>query len=271
MSAAGPATGTSEHTHLTLPGVDWLALDVDGHDGTLTLGSTTVGVSVTPANGGPATVDVDPSEVTLATLSEAAHSAGGVDPLAALPASLAGFLGATNIAHVHVAADLEKRALAELAVEVDSDAPWVLVPDRLEVDDLHLSFAFTRENGEAHLEVKGGAKVLGSDVDLGVSGPKEGAWTVALSAADVPLFSLASLDQVAGTQLAGVVPEGLGDLGGVAVDKLELTLGGEGGGLGALAFDVHPTQPWNLVPGHLAGHEVKVALEIEHPADGAER
>jgi hypothetical protein len=207
----------------------------------------------------------------MAAIGDAARQAGGSDPLAALPASLAAFVGGLSVVHLHVEADPADRSLRAFRLEVRADAPWPLVEGRLEIEDLSLSFDYTREQDAAALEVKGGATVLDCPVHLDVRGPEDGAWVLALSAGDVPLFDLSRLDRVADTHLAASVPSQLGDLGGIAIDTLELTLGGEDSSVAAIEIDVRPTAPWVLVQDRLTIHDVNVALHVGSPGDAAGR
>jgi hypothetical protein len=270
MSAT--VVAASDPARLTLPGVPWLAVAIDGDGGTITIGSAEVPVHVeAPHDGVGASIDVDPEQLTLAAVGDAARQAGASDPLEALPQTLASFLGGLAVAHLHVEVAPEDRSLRAFTLEVHATAPWPVIEGRLEMRDLSLSFAYTRDNEAATLEVKGGATVLDCPVQLGVRGPEDGAWVLSLSAGDVPLFDLSRLDQVAGTQLAATVPSQLGDLGGIAVDKLEVTVGGEPAGVSAIDIDVRPTAPWVLVPDRLTIHDVEVALHVASPGDAAER
>ena len=103
-------TQARPNQHYTLPGVPWLAVDlntdtVNGADGTLTIGTFTIPVQLTPATeNAPARIDVDPGT---------AHPVrdlrrGGVgrgDRPARRPAQLAGARSSAAIAVAHVGLD----------------------------------------------------------------------------------------------------------------------------------------------------------------------
>ncbi|MFP5345914.1 MAG: hypothetical protein ACLGIA_02635, partial [Actinomycetes bacterium] len=71
------ATAAPTDTSYTLPGVSWLSLQVQGNEGILTVAGTSVTVQVTPAaDGAPTHIEADLSQVTLASISQAAVAAG---------------------------------------------------------------------------------------------------------------------------------------------------------------------------------------------------
>ncbi|MFC6704580.1 hypothetical protein [Flexivirga alba] len=109
-------------TVYTLPGISWLSLQVQGTTGTLTVGATSVAVQVTPpADGSPARVQADLSQVTVGALVAAA---GSGDPLASLPGVLADAVSSAAIASVGVSVDLAGHRLVGCDLTVDAIPSW---------------------------------------------------------------------------------------------------------------------------------------------------
>lgn len=215
---ATPVVGTSlaptseAATAYSLPGVSWLSLAVQGTDGVLTVGPTSIGVHVTPpAQGAPARVDVDLSQVTLAALSAAAVADGSADPLGALPGALAAVLSEVAISRVSVGVDLDAHRLTDIALTVAAGSPWQLVPDHLELDGLEVTLTVTRAATSTTIEVSGRATFAGAAVVLNIahdSAAQGGAaWTVHAGLAPDATLSASAVAAAYGVGLPANLPE----------------------------------------------------------------
>src|SRR4051812_49509645 len=95
-----PVMSPAATAPLTRPSVAWSAVTPHDHSATVTVGSVSTEVELTPpADGSPAVIEVAPEAVTIAELAVA----GGTDPLAALPPSLGAIVGGVAISHVRIA------------------------------------------------------------------------------------------------------------------------------------------------------------------------
>ncbi len=127
---------TTTTSTYTLPGVPWLAVDINGSDGTLTVGAVQIPVQIVPpADGSPARIEAEPGQVTLSAIAAAAVAAGGTDPLAALPSALAGFLGGIAISRVAVTVDLSTHSITAADLTVAAEQPWPVVPGHVDVTE----------------------------------------------------------------------------------------------------------------------------------------
>src|SRR6478752_3508143 len=266
--------------HYAMPGVPWLAVDLnpgvaEGTDGTLTVGPITVPVQLTPpTDGAPARIDAAPSQLTLSAISAAAVSAGGTDPLAVLPSSVAAFVGGIAVAHIGVAIDLTARTVTGLEITVAADQPWWVLPGHFDVDDLHLTIAYTRA-GDSHLvAVTGGGTVLGSVVELTVLRGDDGSFTLTVHGPDGAGIVIPGLGEVAGllggADLVGAMPSGLSDLPGFALSDLAIVLTADG--VDSAHLTVTGGSAWTLPdPIGLSIDELMLTIAVGHPADPATR
>jgi len=269
--------------HYTLAGVPWLALDLTGGvngvfsgvDGTVTIGTVTVPVQVTPpADGAPAHIDVEPGQLTLATISAAAVSAGGTDPLVALPSSLGAFVGGIAVSHVGLAVDLSGRTVTAAEITVTADQPWWVLPGHFEVDDLHLTLAYTRAGDSYTVEVTGGGTVLGSVVELAVLRGDDGSFTLTVHGPDGAGIAVPGIGEIAGlvggADLTSALPSGLSDVPGFVLSDVAVLL------TAASVESAHVTvaggAAWTLPdPIGLTIDELALSIAVEHPADAATR
>ncbi|TWP37119.1 hypothetical protein [Leekyejoonella antrihumi] len=152
-------------TAYTLPGVSWLSLQVQGTAGTLTVGSTSLAVQVTPpADGSPAQVRADLHQVTLGALIAAA---GAADPLATLPPALVQAISPAAIASIGVSVDLAGHRLAGCDLTVDAVPSWA--PGGVELDKFAVNVALTRTADGTGIDITGTATFAGAGVTLAIS------------------------------------------------------------------------------------------------------
>jgi hypothetical protein len=274
---AGQAPLTS---HYALPGVPWLAVDVnsgiaEGVDGTLTVGPAAIAVQLTPpVDGAPARIDVQPTGLTLSAISAAAVAAGGTDPLADLPSSLAAFVGGIAVAHIGVTIDMTAVAVTGIEVTIAADQPWWVLPDHFEVDDLHLTVAYTRAGDSHTVEVTGGGTVLGSVVELTVLRGDDDSFTFHLHGPDGAGIAVPGIGEIAGMlggiDLAGALPPGLSDVPGFVLSEVAVVL--TAGGVDSAHVSIAGGSAWSLPdPIGLTIDELALSVTVEHPADSATR
>ena len=247
---------------------------MDGVDGTLTVGPLAVPVQVTrPADGSPARIDVAPEQLTLSAISAAALSAGGTDPLAVLPSSVAAFVGGIAVAHIGVAIDLTARTVTGLEITVAADQPWWVLPGHFDVDDLHLTIAYTRA-GDSHLvAVTGGGSVLGSVVELTVLRGDDGSFTLTVHGPDGAGIAVPGLAEIAGlfgVDLAVNLPSGLSDVPGFVLSDVALVLTADG--VESAHLTVSGGAGWTLPdPIGLTIDDLHLTVAVDHPDDAATR
>ncbi|MBO1756636.1 hypothetical protein [Allobranchiibius sp. CTAmp26] len=223
----------------TLPGVSWLSLQVQGDTGTLTVGPDSVSVQVTPpADGSPAQVQADLSQLTLGAL---IADAGSADPLASLPSALAQAVSSAAIASVAVSVDLAGHRLVGCALTVDAVPSWA--PGGVELDDFAVSVALTRTADGTGVAVTGSATFAGAGVAVTISrdaaATGAAAWKLHAGLADG-----ATLDVTAVATAYGLaVPSSLPDLA-LSACALDATLDGSDVSFTATS----PTQ-WTLPVG----------------------
>ena len=260
---------TSTTTTYTLPGVSWLSLDVSGTDGTLKVGPTTVPVRVTPpADGSPARVEADLSEVTLGVLSAAAS--GSADPLSALPASLAGTLSAVAIASVAVTVDLTAHRLTGVELVLTGAGPWPLVPGRVALDDVAVTISVTRGGDSTMFDVTGTATLAGSGVSLTVAHDDAQTYAVSLTTEGDQRIGAATIAAFVGDDLQSHLPSQLPGLteAGLADAKVVITTGG----VESVELTLSTGSPIALPdPVGVTVEEVSVHVAVEHVKDPATR
>ncbi len=234
MTITAPSTTTTTDptatsTAYTLPGVSWLALDIDGTSGTLTVGPTHVTVTVTPSAGGaPTRVEADLSDVTLATLSAAAVAAGSADPLSSVPAALADVVSGVAIAHVAVDVDTTAHRVTAVDLTVTAGAPWPLVPGHVELDDVTLTVSVSRSGETTTVDVTAEATLGGTDVTVAVSHDEATTYAVTVATAGDRRLGAATIASFVGDDLSSHLPGQLSGLtdAGLAEAKVVLTADG---------------------------------------------
>jgi hypothetical protein len=201
---AAPTTTTT--TTYSLPGVDWLSVQVQGDGGTLTIGDTHVSAHVTaPADGAPARLEADPGDVTLGGLS-AALGAGSADPLSALPSPLASYLCGVSITSVAVTFDTEAARITEFDLKLVGTKGFALVPGSVEVDDLAVTFSVSNAGGSVAFAVTGAATLSGSPVALAVTHDESDSYAVSLTSAGAPVPGSPTVTAIVGGELTSHLP-----------------------------------------------------------------
>ena len=266
ITATTPTTTTTTYT---LPGVSWLSLDVSGTDGTLRVGPTTVPVRVTPpADGSPARVEADLSEVTLGVLSAAAS--GSADPLSALPASLAGTLAAVAIASVAVTVDLTAHRLTGVELVLTGAGPWPLVPGRVALDDVAVTISVTPGGDSTTFDVTGTATLAGTGISLTVAHDDAETYAVSLATEGDQRIGAATIAAFVGDDLQSHLPSQLSGLteAGLADAKVVITTGG----VESVELTLSTGSPIALPdPVGVTVEEVSVHVAVEHVKDPATR
>src|SRR3954454_16019962 len=267
-SPMNPVMSPAATAPLTLPGVPWLAVTPHDHGATVTVGSVSTEVELTPpADGSPAVIEVAPEAVTIAELA----AAGGTDPLAALPPSLGAIVGGVAISHVRIAFDAGTRSLADASIELTATQPWDIVPGRLAVHDIDVTLAIDADRALTGT-ARGALRVGSVDVPVELRRPAaDKGWTLAIAAGDgVALPSIAELAALAGEDVAAHLPPGIEELPALVLSDVEATFAREGvesvGATIATAGSIELPDPVNLSVGKLS-----LTLAGEHPADAAQR
>src|SRR4051812_20197194 len=253
---------------LTLPGVPWLAVTPHDHSATVTVGSVSTEVDLTPpADGSPAVIEVAPEAVTIAELA----AAGGTDPLSALPPSLGAIVGGVAISHLRIAFDAGTRSLADASIELAATQPWEIVPGRLAVHDIDVTLAIDADRALTGT-ARGALRVGSVDVPVELRRPAaDKGWTLAIAAGDgVALPSIAELAALAGEDVAAHLPPGIEELPALVLSDMQITFAREGvesvGATIATAGSIELPDPVSLSVGKLS-----LTLAVEHPADAAQR
>ena len=268
------STSTSTSTaRYTLPGLPWLAVEINGSEGILTVGTVQVPVQIVPpTDGSPARVEADPGQVTMSAVAAAAVAAGGTDPLAALPETVAEFLGGVAISHVGVTVDLSAHAVTAADITVTAGQPWSVVPGHVDVTDLQVTLGYVRAGDSFTVAVTGAGTVFGTAVEISMRREDSGSFTVALSGPDGAGITVPSFAEVAGL-VGGAdlsLPNGLADLPGLVVSGLDLQL--TRAGVEAAHATVSTAAPWKLPdPIGLSIDEVTLTVVAEHVTDAASR
>jgi hypothetical protein len=278
-STAPAGSGAAAPVRCTIPGLPWLAVDIDEITGTQLTGTLHVGTVTVPVRAGspaPGTyrIDASPTDLTFGALGAAAVASGGTDPLAVLPWSLAGFVGGVGISHVGMAVDGTARAVTAAEITVTADQPWPVLAGQLEVDDLHLTVAYTRAGDSYTAEVTGGGMLVGSSVELTVQRTDDLTFTVALHGPDGTDVAVPSLTEVAALVGAGdviaSVPPALSGLPGFVLSGTELVLGS--GGVQSARLTVRSGSAWLLPdPIGLSVDALALTVAVEQPADPGTR
>jgi len=263
-------SGASGTTY-TLPGVSWVSLDIQGSDGTLTVGSTSVGVHVTPpADGAPARVEADLSQITLAALSATAVAAGSPDPLSALPQGLSAALSDVAISHVGLSIDLSARRLIGIDLTVAAGSPWALLPGHVELDELQVTVSVTRAGDSTMFEVTGQATLAGTQVTLTVTHDEASTYAVSLAAEGDQRLGLATIASFVGDDLQAHLPAQLSGLTGAGLAEATVVLTADG--VESLEVTLSTGAPIPLPdPVGLTVEQVSVQVAVEHPTDAASR
>ncbi len=234
-TTTAPARTTS--VRYSMPGLPWLAVDLAGTtdssvSGTLDIGTVTVPVQASTPSSGVVRIDAVPASLTFAALAAAAAAAGGTDPLAALPPSLAAFVSGIAVSHLGVTVDASAHGITAAEITVATDEPWSVLPGHFDVADAHVTVRYTRAGDSCTVEVTGGGTVLGSAVELTVLRGDDGVFTVALHGADGTDVAVPGLAELAGLvgapDLVDTLPAGLSGLPGFVLSGTELVLGADG-------------------------------------------
>jgi hypothetical protein len=254
-----------------LPGLPWLSLTVAGGTGVLTVGTARIQVQVTsPGGGSPVMIDAVPDGLSLAALSVAAGSAGGADPLAALPPALADAVGSIGISRVSVTADVSARVLLSAELTVTADRPWTIVPGHVVVDGLRLTVRFERAGDSFTVAVTGAASVAGVSAEIGVRRDEQGVFTVTVTGPDGAALEVPTFAQIG--ELLGVQADQLPDAfpqAGLTVPDLAIVI------RAAAVEAVHVTvraAGWTLpLPIGVTVEAPQLTIGVAHPADAATR
>ena len=227
-----------------------------------------------PADGGPAVVEADLQPVTLAAVSAAAVAAGGTDPLASLPTTVATFLGAIAISHVRVAVDLANRSIVEASVTIATDQALPLIPGRVEIASPAVTLTYTRAGDSHTVAVIGAGSVLGSAVQLSVQRSDDGSFSISMTGPDGAAIPVPDVDQLAtlvgAADASSVLPAQLNALAGLSIGALELTM--NHGGVQSMHVAVATTESIDLPdPFALSIRQLTLDIAVEHAGDAATR
>ena len=266
-----PTTMPSSGTSYTLPGVSWLSLDVDGSEGTLTVGDVSVGLTVQPStDGSPTRVDADLSGVTLGALSSSAVAAGATDPLAALPPTLSQVLSSVAIKSVAVSLDLATHRLVGVDLEVDAVPSWPLVPDHIVLDELSLTLSIIRADPTTTVEVSATATLSGVPVVLTVSHDAAGSFGVSLATEGDQRLGMATIASFVGDDLPSHLPSQLSALSEAGLTDAKVVF--VAGGIDAVEVNLAAGSPIVLPdPASITVDGVTVHVAVEHPTDAVNR
>ncbi len=269
------STDSTAPVRYTLPGIPWLAATINGTEGVLTVGSVDVPVEVTaPTNGGPARIAAEPAQLTLSAISAVAVAAGGTDPLAALPGSLAAFVADIAVSHIGLSVDLAGRAITSAEITVTADQPWWALPGQLEIDDLHLALLYTSAGDSYTVEVTGGGTILGGRVQLTVLRGDDGSFTVTANGPDGAGIAVPGIAVIGGlvgvADLTAALPPGVAELPGFELADVAVVL--TTAGVASAHLTVAGGSAWALPdPIGLSIDELALSIAIEHPTDAAIR
>ena len=149
-----------------------------------------------------------------------------------------------------------------------------MLPGHFEVDDLHLTIAYTRAGDSYTVAVTGGGTVLGSAVELTVLRGDDGSFTVTVHGPDGAGIAVPGLGEIAGllggADLAGALPSGLRDLPGFVLTDVAVVLTADG--VDQPTLTVTGGSAWTLPdPIGLSIDELALTIAVEHPADPATR
>ena len=223
-------------------------------------------------DGSAAGIEADPGQLTLSAISAAAVSAGGTDPLAALPTALAGFLGGIAISHVGVTIDLSAHSVAAADITVTAGQPWSVLPGHVDVTDLHVTLGYVRAGDSFTVAVTGAGTVFGAAVEISVVREDSGSFTAELSGPDGAGIAVPSFAEVAGL-VGGAelsLPNGIADLPGLVVSGLDIELTSDG--VDAVHATVATAATWNLPdPIGISIDELTLTVAANHVTDAATR
>ncbi len=278
-TTAAPTTAAPTTARYTMPGLPWLAVELtdigaDGVTGTLDIGTIAVPVQATAPSSGVARIDAVPASLTFTALADAAVAAGGTNPLADLPPSLASFVGGIAVSHLAVTVDASARVLTAAEITVAAEQPWSVLPGHFEVADARVTVAYTSAGDSYTVEVTGGGTVLGSAVELTVLRGDDGSFTVTLhgpDGTDVAVPGLAELSTlVGGADLVDTLPAGLSGLPGFVLSGTEMVLNASG--VQSARLTVRGGSSWALPePIGLSIDELGLTIAVEHPSDPSTR
>ncbi|MBB2893766.1 hypothetical protein [Flexivirga oryzae] len=250
---------TAPATVFSLPGVSWLALQVQGTTGTLTVGSASVTVEVTPpADGSPAQVRVDLSTLTVGALIAAA---GSSDPLSSLPSALTGAISSAAVTSVSISVDLAGHRLVGCELTVSAVPSWA--PGGVELDDFAVTVALTRSSDGTAIDVTGTAVFAGAGVavsitrDPAVTGA--GAWSLHAGLADGATLDVSAAAAAYGLTVASALPDLV--LTGCALDG---TLDGS-----AVSFTASSSTDWTIPVGPDGISVGELAVEFSRNTAGS--
>ena len=223
-------------------------------------------------DGSAAGIEADPGQLTLSAISAAAVSAGGTDPLAALPSALASFLGGIAISHVGVTIDLSAHSVTAADITVTAGQPWSVLPGHVDVTDLHVTLGYVRAGDSFTVAVTGAGTVFGAAVEISVVREDSGSFTAELSGPDGAGIAVPSFAEVAGL-VGGAelsLPNGIADLPGLVVSGLDIELTSDG--VDAVHATVATAATWNLPdPIGISIDELTLTVAANHVTDAATR
>ncbi len=265
VPAPSPAPA-AERTVYSLPGVSWLSVQVGGSSATIDVGGVVVPVAVSKlADGAPVRVQADLSQVTLATISQAALTTGSVDPLTVLPPALAQTLAPVAITSVGVSLDLAAHRLVGFDLQVGAVASWSLMAGSVQLDDPSFRLAFAATATGPSVQASAAATFAGAEfvITLGRDPVSAGAaaWSLHAGLADGATLSVAAVATAFGLALPAGVPELA--LSGCTLDAV---LDGS-----AVTFAATSPTGWTLPfgPSGLGLGQLALTFTRQHTPDGA--
>lgn len=189
------------------------------------------------------------SMVDLPSIADLARFVAGVDLNSLLPPGVAG-IGAFTLTSVVLTLDPVAPALLSFRFSLTSTRDrWALVPNRLEIRNLLLSFEIEEPFGSRATTgtISGTLRIGSWDVDVVVGRELSGeSWTMRASSSAMPLPSLADLDSLAGTSLVPYLPQTLATAS-FTLYNLLLDVDLSQAQIRQIAFELESDQAWTIL------------------------
>ncbi|HEX7240460.1 MAG TPA: hypothetical protein VF263_09355, partial [Longimicrobiaceae bacterium] len=152
--------------------------------------------------------------------------------------------------------------------------PWTIIPGVLEVNGVEVRVLvqrLTQAGGTVATQAGGsitGTVMIGEELTLTanvVLPVGTGLWTLS-TAAPLELPSLGDLAQfVGGASLAGLLPGGVGDVGGFTLQSTYLAVDPAQRVLTQFSFTLTSTNDWTIIPGRLVLRDLLIQMDIDQP------
>lgn len=234
--------------------------------GTLALdGGVSIGALVTiPLGTGPITVTAYPN-LTLADLGPLSRFVGGGGLAALLPDGAGTIAEGFELSMISVTIDPSGQLLSDAAFEIRSVGPWTVLPGQLVIESLVLDVDVASPLSSPSLTGKLQGTFAIGETNVTVAVQRLGAglpWELLVHATDVPLPTISTLAELAGSDIGADLPPSLSTLS-LAISDLELDVNLSKPAMEQFAVTVANTQPWVLVPTYLQFNVLSLGVALD--------